>query len=68
MMRDDPFQKQGDGTYTVDCWNCGGSGFIEGECTCGEDCCCCLEPDEPECDVCGGTGVLSVGRLEHEQI
>ena len=40
----------------IDCWNCGGDGFIEGECTCGDDCCCCLEPDPPVCNVCGGKG------------
>lgn len=41
-----------------DCWNCGGNGFIEGECTCMEDCCCCMEPIEPICDICKGKGVL----------
>lgn len=41
-----------------ECWNCGGEGFIEGECTCMEDCCACLEPDPPLCNVCFGKGVL----------
>ncbi len=43
---------------TDDCYNCGGEGFIDGDCTCGEDCCCCLEPDEPVCDICEGKGHL----------
>jgi len=37
-----------------DCWNCedGYSGH-----DCGEDCCCCLEPeDNVECDICDGEG------------
>ncbi len=41
-----------------DCWNCGGDGYIEGDCTCGEDCCCCLEPEPPICDICRGKGHL----------
>ena len=39
-----------------DCSECGGEGFVEGECTCGDDCCCCLEPDEPTCGHCSGRG------------
>lgn len=35
-----------------DCFMCGGEGFIEGECTCGDDTCCCLEPTPPECPEC----------------
>lgn len=38
------------------CPNCGGEGVIEGECTCGEDTCCCLEPTPPVCRTCGGKG------------
>lgn len=49
--------------YTVDCWNCGGMGYLEGECTCGEDCCCCLDPEPPTCDVCEGKGYLVVENL-----
>jgi hypothetical protein len=45
-----------DGKIYVDCWQCGGEGVIEGECTCGEDCCCCLEPEPPVCDICRGKG------------
>ena len=41
------------------CWNCGGEGFLEGLCTCGEDTCCCLEPEPPICPECKGKGYLS---------
>ncbi len=37
------------------CWHClGEGGFHE----CGEDCCCCADPDEitETCPECGGTG------------
>lgn len=37
-----------------DCWNCdeGLSGH-----DCGEDCCCCLDPeDNVRCDICAGKG------------
>jgi hypothetical protein len=49
--------------YRVDCGYCVG-GFREGECTCGEDCCCCLYPDPPTCDVCLGTGYLIVSETD----
>jgi hypothetical protein len=49
--------------YRVECWNCGGEGDIDGECTCGEDCCCCLDPEPPRCDVCRGRGYLIVQDL-----
>lgn len=39
-----------------DCWNCGGEGVIDGDCTCMEDSCACLYPDPPPCSVCGGKG------------
>lgn len=38
----------------IDCWQCCGQGVIEGDCTCMEDTCCCLEPDPPVCDECRG--------------
>ena len=39
----------------VDCWKCGGEGTTGHDC--GEDCCCCLEPeDNVICDECGGAG------------
>jgi hypothetical protein len=49
--------------YRVECYNCGGEGVIDGDCTCGEDCCCCLEPDPPGCQVCRGRGFLVVSEL-----
>jgi hypothetical protein len=49
--------------YRVECWNCGSEGYIDGECTCGEDCCCCLEPTPPHCDICRGLGYLIVQDL-----
>jgi hypothetical protein len=53
----------GETKYRVECWNCGGSGEIEGECTCWEDCCCCLEPEPPRCSHCRGRGYLIVSEL-----
>lgn len=39
----------------VDCWNCGGEGYSDHDC--GEDCCCCLHPeDNVICDNCRGKG------------
>lgn len=35
-----------------ECPYCGGEGVIEGECTCGDDTCCCLVPDPPPCSHC----------------
>jgi hypothetical protein len=38
------------------CQRCGGDGFIH---DCGEDTCCCANPDEDDCypcPDCGGTG------------
>lgn len=40
----------------IDCWQCGGAGELDWECTCMDDTCCCLEPDAPECNICGGAG------------
>jgi len=45
----------GEKDYRVDCWNCGGEG-TDGH-DCGEDCCCCLHPeDNVRCDICDGKG------------
>jgi hypothetical protein len=35
-----------------DCFMCGGTGVIEGECDCMEDTCCCLHPTPPDCPEC----------------
>lgn len=40
----------------VDCWQCFGEGGFH---DCGEDCCCCLEPEldlNETCDECHGEG------------
>lgn len=38
-----------------ECESCGGHG-VDGH-DCGEDCCCCLDPDDNiPCDICGGRG------------
>lgn len=42
-------------TDWVECWNCGGEGYSYHDC--GEDCCCCLNPeDNVICDICDGAG------------
>jgi hypothetical protein len=53
--------------YRVTCWRCGGEGELDGEgCTCGEDTCCCLEPEPPSCDICNGAGSLIVTKLTED--
>ncbi|MDZ4344451.1 MAG: hypothetical protein U1E51_18675 [Candidatus Binatia bacterium] len=38
-----------------ECWQCGGEGVAGHDC--GEDCCCCLNPeDNVRCDICQGKG------------
>lgn len=40
------------------CDHCWGEGYLH---DCGEDTCCCANPDEDDCypcDDCGGSGVL----------
>lgn len=49
--------------WRVDCYNCGGEGVIDGDCTCGEDCCCCAEPEPPVCGHCRGVGSYVVKQL-----
>jgi len=45
----------GSSVERVQCWNCGGEGYSHHNC--GEDCCCCLYPeDNVICDICCGTG------------
>lgn len=47
--------KCGNDMAWADCYNCGGEGFSDHDC--GEDCCCCLNPeDNVECDICDGNG------------
>jgi hypothetical protein len=49
--------------YSVDCPDCGGEGVYLDECTCWEDCCCCAEPEPPDCQTCRGRGYLIVSEL-----
>lgn len=47
------------------CEQCGGDGVFGHNC--GEDCCCCLDPEENEtCNECGGLGFYKVciGRCD----
>lgn len=47
-------EKCGNSLSWRDCWNCD-EGFSHHDC--GEDCCCCLYPeDNVECDICEGEG------------
>lgn len=48
-----------------DCWMCGGSGVMEDECDCGDDTCCCLEPNPPPCPECAINEAL---KLREERI
>ncbi|MDD5207017.1 MAG: hypothetical protein PHS17_16450 [Desulfobacterales bacterium] len=51
----------------VECWNCGGEG-VDGH-DCGEDCCCCLDPEENvRCDICKGRGgwYACISRCDEE--
>lgn len=48
----------GSGVTSEDCWDCDGYG--EREHDCGEDTCCCLEPDGEPCERCRSTGQILV--------
>lgn len=48
---DDPY----DGMAWRPCPYCE-DGYVEGECTCWDDTCCCLEPEPPVCSHCRGKG------------
>jgi hypothetical protein len=39
----------------IECWNCLGECLVDHDC--GEDCCCCADP-QPNvlCDICDGAG------------
>lgn len=48
----------GGSTVQESCWQCGGSGAGH---DCGEDCCCCLMPeDNITCEECDGIGSYPV--------
>ncbi len=56
---EEELERMADDYYSDDvCWGCGGEGFIDGQCTCMDDTCCCLVKDEPICDICKGNGHL----------
>jgi hypothetical protein len=38
-----------------DCHECGGDGLSE-DCSCGDDTCCCADPDFKACGTCKGEG------------
>jgi hypothetical protein len=42
----------------IDCWDCGGEGILDDECTCQSvaDICCCLHPEPADCRTCRGRG------------
>lgn len=46
----------GSDVYRQECESCGGEGLNGHDC--GEDCCCCADPEEPNvtCDICGDDG------------
>lgn len=39
-------------------------GYLEGDCTCGDDTCCCLEPEPPMCGHCYGKGGWTIPLSE----
>jgi hypothetical protein len=46
---------------SVECWDCCGEGVTHH--ACGEDTCCCLNPeDNVTCATCGGKGYLSLAQ------
>lgn len=52
-------RKIGHFVQNVGCWQCGGEGFSDHDC--GEDCCCCLNPENNvRCDICEGKGGYEV--------
>lgn len=52
-MSEQPNEPEGE---WEDCYDCAGDGAVH---DCGEDCCCCADPDgdlNEDCDTCGGKG------------
>lgn len=53
----------------TDCWQCGGEGYGDDFHDCGEDCCCCLDPEPGECPECNGAGGwLECPNAEHHLV
>lgn len=51
--------------FWEDCESCDGNG-VSGH-DCGEDCCCCSDPeDNIQCDACGGRGTFPRCMSSHE--
>lgn len=40
------------------CTNCAGDGYFEHDCF--DDSCCCLDPEDDACTVCGGEGSIPI--------
>ncbi len=57
---------QDDDDFSEDeaCWSCGGAGEHIDECICMDDTCCCLVPEPPICDECGGSGFTKTPKKE----
>lgn len=49
-------KKCGEPMEWVECPDCGGEGYGEEFHDCGEDCCCCADPDPGPCPTCHGQG------------
>lgn len=53
------------GMNVEECPACGGEGVYGHDC--GEDSCCCDDPEDNEpCEVCGGSGVVKKSYAELE--
>jgi hypothetical protein len=72
MERSYPWSEPRDDDYYderewIDCESCGGTGMT-GEHDCGEDTCCCLNPEENViCDICEGAGGWDKSETEGKQ-
>jgi hypothetical protein len=55
-MGDRNCPKCGGSTRSRSCQDCGGEGFSDENHNCGEDCCCCLNPEPGTCSNCEGKG------------
>jgi hypothetical protein len=48
-----PMCECGSEKFWRECWDCGGEAYTHHDC--GEDCCCCLDPeDNVLCETCEG--------------
>jgi hypothetical protein len=65
LPRNKPLRKEyqcgrcGSSVMFDDCPNCGGEGYSSHDC--GEDSCCCADPDDNvTCDICRGSGTIGI--------